>query len=47
MAKPDTVPDVPAPEVAIVPVDTKGGAVSSSTGTSGIQDGGGTASAMG
>jgi ATP-dependent Clp protease ATP-binding subunit ClpC len=43
--KPDVVDDVPAPELASEPVDIKGGAVSSSTGSSGTQDGGGTASA--
>src|SRR6202023_226257 len=43
--KPDVVDDVPAPEMASEPVDIKGGAVSSSTGSSGTQDGGGTASA--
>src|SRR5271169_6311772 len=44
--KPDVVDDVPAPEVASEPVATKGSAVSSSTGSSGAQDGG-TASALG
>ena len=45
--KPDVVQDVPAPELASEPAVSKGGAVSSSTGSSGTQDGGGTASAMG
>ncbi len=45
--KPDVVDDVPAPELASEPAVSKGGAVSSSTGSSGTQDGGGTASAMG
>jgi ATP-dependent Clp protease ATP-binding subunit ClpC len=44
--KPEVVPDVPSPEMASEPVATKGSAVSSSTGSSGSQDGGGTASAM-
>ena len=39
--------DVPAPEMSSEPVASKGGAVSSSTGSAGTQDGGGTASAMG
>ncbi|HYB46744.1 MAG TPA: hypothetical protein VED20_05200, partial [Streptosporangiaceae bacterium] len=51
IAKPDAVPDVDVdvhePEMASEPVDIKGGAVSSSTGTSGAQDSGGTASARG
>jgi ATP-dependent Clp protease ATP-binding subunit ClpC len=49
VAKPDVVQDVDVhePEIASEPVDIKGGAVSSSTGTSGAQDGGGTASARG
>jgi hypothetical protein len=38
---------VPAPEMASEPVVSKGGALSSSTGSSGTQDGGGTASAAG
>jgi ATP-dependent Clp protease ATP-binding subunit ClpC len=50
VAKPDVVQDVDVdvhePEMASEPVDIKGGAVSSSTGTSGAQDGGGTASAL-
>src|SRR6266851_1112642 len=45
--KPEVVPDVPSPEMASEPVATKGSAVSSSTGSSGSQDGGGTASAAG
>src|SRR2546421_706160 len=45
--KPDVVDDVPAPELASEPVASKGGAVSSSTSSSGPQDGGGTASAVG
>ena len=45
--KPDVVQDVPAPELASEPAVSKGGGVSSSTGSSGTQDGGGTASAMG
>jgi len=45
--KPDVVPDVPAPEMASEPVVSKSSAVGSSTGSSGAQDGGGTASAMG
>src|SRR6266404_6249332 len=44
--KPEVVPDVPSPEMASEPVATKGSAVSSSTRSSGSQDGGGTASAM-
>ena len=44
--KPDVVDDVPASEMASEPVDIKSGAVGSSTGSSGTQDGGGTASAM-
>ncbi len=46
VAKPDVVPDTPAPEIASDPVSTKGSTVSSSTGTAGSQDGG-TASALG
>ena len=45
--KPSVVDDVPAPEMASEPVASKGGAMSSSTGSPGPQDGGGTASAMG
>jgi ATP-dependent Clp protease ATP-binding subunit ClpC len=45
--KPDAVDDVPTPEMATEPAIGKGSAVSSSTGSSGTQDGGGTASAMG
>jgi ATP-dependent Clp protease ATP-binding subunit ClpC len=45
--KPEVVPDVPAPEMASEPVVSKGSALSSSTGSSGSQDGGGTASAAG
>jgi ATP-dependent Clp protease ATP-binding subunit ClpC len=45
--KPEVVQDVPAPEMASEPVVSKGSAVGSSTGSSGTQDGGGTASAMG
>ena len=45
--KPDVVDDVPTPEIAAEPAIGKGSAVSSSTGSSGTQDGGGTASAMG
>ena len=45
--KPDVVDDVPTPEMAAEPAIGKGSAVSSSTGSSGTQDGGGTASAMG
>ena len=46
--KPSVVDDVPAPAMASEPVDTKGGAMSGSTGSSRTQDGGGgTASAMG
>jgi ATP-dependent Clp protease ATP-binding subunit ClpC len=44
--KPEVVPDAPAAQVAIEPVATKGGTVSSSAGSSGAQDGG-TASALG
>jgi ATP-dependent Clp protease ATP-binding subunit ClpC len=44
--KPDVVPDAPAPEIASEPVTTKGSTVSSSSGSSGAQDGG-TASAIG
>jgi ATP-dependent Clp protease ATP-binding subunit ClpC len=44
--KPDVVDDVPAPEMASEPVDIKGSAVGSSTGSASTQDGGGTASAM-
>jgi ATP-dependent Clp protease ATP-binding subunit ClpC len=47
VAKPEVVPDVPAPEMASEPVVTKGSAVSSSAGSPGSQDGGGTASAVG
>jgi ATP-dependent Clp protease ATP-binding subunit ClpC len=46
VSKPEVVPDEPAAEVASEPVATKGGAVSSSAGSSGAQDGG-TASALG
>jgi ATP-dependent Clp protease ATP-binding subunit ClpC len=45
--KPDVVPDIPAPELAAEVVAGKGTTLSSSTGSSGSQDGGGTASAMG
>ncbi len=45
--KPEVVPDAPAPEMVSEPVSTKGSAVSSSAGTAGSQDGGGTASALG
>ena len=45
--KPDVVPDTPAPEMASEPVVSKGSSVSSSSGSSGPQDGGGTASAVG
>jgi ATP-dependent Clp protease ATP-binding subunit ClpC len=44
--KPDVQDDVPAPEMASEPVDRKGSAVGSSSGSAGAQDGGGTASAM-
>jgi ATP-dependent Clp protease ATP-binding subunit ClpC len=47
VAKPEVVPDTPASEVVTEPVSTKGSSVSSSTGTPGSQDGGGTASALG
>jgi len=46
VAKPEVVPDTPAPEIVSEPVSTKGSSVSSSTGTGGSQDGG-TASALG
>jgi ATP-dependent Clp protease ATP-binding subunit ClpC len=45
--KPDVLPDVPEPELASEPVVTKTGAVGSPAGSSGSQDGGGTASALG
>ena len=45
--KPDVVPDAPAPEMASEPVISKGSSVGSSSGSTGPQDGGGTASAVG
>jgi ATP-dependent Clp protease ATP-binding subunit ClpC len=48
VAKPEVVLDTPAPEIVSEPVSTKGSSVTSSTGTTGSQDGGGgTASALG
>jgi ATP-dependent Clp protease ATP-binding subunit ClpC len=46
VAKPEVVPDSPAPEIASEPVVTKSGAVGGPVSGSGTQDGGGTASAM-
>ena len=45
--KPDVVADLPAPELVSEPAITKGGAIGSPAGSSGSQDGGGTASALG
>jgi ATP-dependent Clp protease ATP-binding subunit ClpC len=45
--KPDVVPDAPTPELASEPVGTKGGTISSPASTPSVQDGGGTASALG
>jgi hypothetical protein len=44
--KPEVVPDTPAPEIASEPVASKSSTVTSSTGSTGAQDGG-TASALG
>jgi ATP-dependent Clp protease ATP-binding subunit ClpC len=45
--KPDVMPDTPEPDIASEPVATKTGAVGGPPASSGPQDGGGTASAMG
>jgi ATP-dependent Clp protease ATP-binding subunit ClpC len=44
--KPDVMPDTPAPEITGEPVASQGSSVSSSSGSTGAQDGG-TASALG